>query len=377
MKNLKNKTLTYKKMLKMRVPKSIYKKYYLNIIQYSTFVFFTKLYEKIILGIISIFAHFLIRASSQSQKAKRKKVVLNVFEKFWANDYNFVWLSTAFYMLISFVSVIYIVNFLNISINDNIHAFTNYVSPFYQNAVANGNASESVFQSLFNITIFNKFIPGSDLYFSPQNNVIVNSTLNKLYSLIPGSFVAIPSLYIAAGGYGKLITSFNVIYSHERIGTYWGNKVKGLFLVIVVSVILWGLSTIHIFVQARVFISHSLIDSAFNDFLYILFTIIFFVLTFLFLFKLTPSFKLNFNSIYRGMIISTTPTVLLVIIYTYLNKLFSYSKYGAAVGFFFSIGFFVNWYVYFMFLGIIFNNAYYKSYISTRTMPKRIHAWLF
>ncbi|MCU9932161.1 hypothetical protein NW733_05945 [Mycoplasmopsis felis] len=89
-----------------------------------------------------------------------------------------------------------------------------------------------------------------------------------------------------------------------------------------------------------------------SDFAYLSFIILFFVFSFLFLFKEGPSFKLSYKSIYRGVFVSFLPSLFLVIIYTYLNKILNYSKYGAAVGFFFSIGFFINWYVYFMFLGL-------------------------
>ncbi|MGZ9756082.1 YhjD/YihY/BrkB family envelope integrity protein [Mycoplasma sp. 246B] len=374
----KNKPLSYKKLIKMRIPKKIYKRFYLNIVYFATFDFFYWIYEFFIKGIISIFAFVLIRSYNQNQKVKRRKVVNYVYDKFSSSEYNFIWLSTAFYMLISFVSVIYIVYFLNITINDNIGSFTNYVDSFYKETVENKDGNTSTFQALFNVTIFNKFIPGGDLYFNPSpGKMQVNSLLQKLYTLIPGSFVALPALYIAAGGYGKLIISYNVIYSHEKVGTYWGNKAKGLFIVLGVAIILWAMSTLNIFIQARLFNAHRLDGSGVNDLLYIIFTIIFFILIFLYLFKFVPSFKINFKGIYKGVIISALPSVILVIAYTYLSRLFTNNNYGAAVGFFFSIGFFVNWFVYFMFLGITFNNAYYKSYINTRTIPKKTLAWWF
>nr|WP_254616026.1 YhjD/YihY/BrkB family envelope integrity protein [Mycoplasma sp. OR1901] len=230
---------------------------------------------------------------------------------------------------------------------------------------------------MFNNIIFNKFIPGGQQYFSNNEGVeVVDNTLSKLYSLIPGSFIAVPSLYISAGGYGKIITAYNYMFSHDKVGTYWGNKLKGLFLVFAVSILLFIFTNIYILIYA------SMIRSGLDkthwvlDLFYLFLSLIFFLVSFLVLFRLTPSFKLRFNSIWRGAIISTIPTFVLLIIYTYLNKIISYSKFGSAVGFFFTVGFFVNWFSYFMFLGITFNEAYYKNYISTRTIPKKVYFWL-
>ncbi|WP_322900779.1 YhjD/YihY/BrkB family envelope integrity protein [Mycoplasmopsis felis] len=370
MKNLNNKILNYKKITKRKVPKIIYKEYYENIIPRNPFVFLEKIYEFFIKSIISIFANILIISRTENAKIKRKRVILNIFELFNSKQYNFIWLSITFYMLISFVAVIFIVNFLNLVINDNITTFKNLVSNLVKKQEL--NTQYSTFQSLFNNIVFNKFIPGGEIFLS-LDEIDVSSNF-KLYSWIPGSVIALPSLYISAGGYGKLVTAFNTIYYHKKTGTFIGNKLKGLYLVLGISFLLWFFSTLYIFSQASIYNNHQTLSYGLSDFAYLSFIILFFVFSFLFLFKEGPSFKLSYKSIYRGVFVSFLPSLFLVIIYTYLNKILNYSKYGAAVGFFFSIGFFINWYVYFMFLGIVFNSSYYKSYVSSHTIPKKIYS---
>ncbi|WP_036430999.1 YhjD/YihY/BrkB family envelope integrity protein [Mycoplasmopsis felis] len=370
MKNLNNKILSYKKITKRKVPKIIYKEYYENIIPRNPFVFLEKIYEFFIKSIISIFANILIISRTENAKIKRKRVILNIFKLFNSNQYNFIWLSITFYMLISFVAVIFIVNFLNLVINDNITTFKNLVSNLVKKQEL--NTQYSTFQSLFNNIVFNKFIPGGEIFLS-LDEIDVSSNF-KLYSWIPGSVIALPSLYISAGGYGKLVTAFNTIYYHKKTGTFIGNKLKGLYLVLGISFLLWFFSTLYIFSQASIYNNHQTLSYGLSDFAYLSFIILFFVFSFLFLFKEGPSFKLSYKSIYRGVFVSFLPSLFLVIIYTYLNKILNYSKYGAAVGFFFSIGFFINWYVYFMFLGIVFNSSYYKSYVSSHTIPKKIYS---
>ncbi|AMD81263.1 hypothetical protein MCANUFG4_01238 [Mycoplasmopsis canis UFG4] len=371
--NLNIKKNNYKKLLKLKYKKSHLRSFYSNIIYPDKFVFINKIYENIMKGIISFFASFLIFARSQNDKTKRNKVVHQVYSSYDSKEFNFIWLSTIFYILISFVPVIYIVSFLNLTINDSIPSFVSYVNPLVKTKFP--NSTENIFQSLFNALVFERFIPGGNSYFITEAKQELG-TLGKIYALIPGSFIAIPSLYISSGGYGKLISAYNYIFSHNKIGSYWGNKIKGLGIVITVSILLWVFSTVNIFAQTSLWNTYGENNKWLSDLLYLLFAFLFLFFLFLILFKITPSFKMKFKDSFRGSLISTLPTFILVVIYTYLYKLISYDKFGSAVGFFFSVGFFINWYIYFMFLGIIFNNAYYKNYVSSRTIPKKVYAFL-
>ncbi|WP_117275500.1 YhjD/YihY/BrkB family envelope integrity protein [Mycoplasmopsis edwardii] len=371
--SLKTRKRNYKKLVRLKNKKGYLREYYSNIIYPEKFIFITKIYENLMKSIISFFASILIFAITPADKIKRNKVVHQVYRSYDSKEFNFIWLSTIFYILISFVPVIYIVSFLNITINDSIPKFTDYVMPYAKEKVP--NISSNIFQTLFNTIIFDKFIPGGNLYFAAENKQPINSFF-KIYALIPGSFIALPSLYISSGGYGKLISAYNYIFSHNKTGSYWGNKVKGLGIVITVSLLLWLFSTLNIFLQTSIWLKYKESVKWLSDLVYLLFVFMFIFVLFLVLFKITPSFKIKFKDSFRGSLISSIPTFILVVIYTYLYKLISYDKFGSAVGFFFSVGFFINWYIYFMFLGIIFNNAYYKNYVSSRTIPKKVYAWV-
>lgn len=84
-------------------------------------------------------------------------------------------------MLISFVAVIFIVNFLNLVINDNITTFKNLVSNLVKKQEL--NTQYSTFQSLFNNIVFNKFIPGGEIFLS-LDEIDVSSNF-KLYCEFP------------------------------------------------------------------------------------------------------------------------------------------------------------------------------------------------
>ncbi|UUM20600.1 YihY/virulence factor BrkB family protein [Mycoplasma sp. 2045] len=352
-----NANTDYNKLIKLKnVTKKTKKTFHQNLIFPERFTFFSKIYEFIIKKcLIRFFASILIWVRNESDHRKRLKVVDNVYSKFTSSEYNFIWLSTAFYLLISFVPVIYVVFLLNI--------FFGFI-PGYNNLVG------SNFQDNFITIIMSRFIPGSQNYLQSIQMKDQGTSAFNLQALLPNIFLFLSSLYISSTGYGKLISANNYIYKHNKIGSYWGNKIKGLFLVLFVSILFWFFSTIDIIIETKITEKYNG-TIWLNTFVYILISFVFVFVMLVGLFKLIPSFKLTIKSIYKGAILSTTPIVLLVLLFKTINQHINYDKYGGPVGFFLTIAFFINWVVYFMFLGIAFNNAYYKNYISERTITKR------
>ncbi|SJZ44882.1 YhjD/YihY/BrkB family envelope integrity protein [Mycoplasmopsis verecunda] len=347
----------YTKLTKSRYKNRDIKKFaHQNLILPDRFAIFLVIYEFLIKRVlITFFAKLLLRAKNESENRKRIKVVDNVYNNFTSKEYNFIWLSSAFYLLISFVPVIYIVYILNLFAS-NIPWFYDFVG--------------KDFGAEFSSRTLGRFLPGSQSYLL---NIINDPTATfSIKAILPNLLLFLSSLYISSTGYGKLVASSNYIYEHYKMGTYWGNKIKGLFLVLMVSVLFWAFATADIIIEKK--INHSA-DYWLNIVIYFIITTLFILSLLLMLFKLIPSFKLNFKSIYKGAILSSTPIILLVLLFNTLNQYFNYDKFGGVVGFFFTIAFFINWFVYFMFLGITFNNAYYKNYISTRTINKK--QWIF
>ncbi|WLP85756.1 YhjD/YihY/BrkB family envelope integrity protein [Mycoplasma seminis] len=346
----------YAKLVKYKNKNNAIKKaYHQNLIWPDRFTIFLTLYEFLIKNIlITLFAKLLLRARNENESRKRIKVIDNVYKNFTSKEYNFIWLSSAFYLLISFVPVIYIVYILNMFVS-YIPAFNDFVG--------------KEFQKHFLELILGRFIPGSQEYLL---NIGSNSSEGfTLKTILPNLILFLSSLYISSTGYGKLVSSSNYIYEHYKMGTYWGNKIKGFFLVFVVSIIFWIFATADIMTEKAILLRHQNNKIWLNEFVYFIYTTTFFIVLLITLFKLIPSFKLSIKSVYKGALLSATPTILLVLLFNSLNKYFNYDKFGGTVGFFFTIAFFINWFVYFVFLGITFNNAYYKNYISTRTINKR------
>ncbi|AKA50070.1 YihY/virulence factor BrkB family protein [Mycoplasmopsis gallinacea] len=362
----RKKTLNYKELVKINKKRKVFKDFHLNLIWPEKFDAIEKFYEKIIKFFIKIVSTIFIRVRDENEGEKKKNVINTVYKDFSSRQYNFIWLSTAFYLLISFVPVIYVVFLLN--------NLTVSITPFI-------GLSSSKFQESFGSIILGRFMPGSVKYLIGIQDFQENSNVASYATLIPKLLLLGSALYISSEGYAKLISSCNFIYDHKKIGTFIGNKLKGFFLVLFVSVLLWFFSTFHILVDAlmakNIFDKDSSVFSIVREVHFIMMSFIFFVILFIGLFQLAPSFKQKMNSVYRGAIISALPITILAIIFSSINKLFSYDKFGGAVGFFLTIAFFINLFTYFMFLGITFNKAYYSNFISGRTISKKSFFYYF
>ncbi|QCZ36660.1 YhjD/YihY/BrkB family envelope integrity protein [Mycoplasma nasistruthionis] len=356
----KNKPTDYKKLISLKNKRKKFKNFHSNLIFPDRFLIVEKIYQFIVKDlIISFFAFILLYfKEAKSPRKRRKKVIDTVYARFVSKEYNFIWLSTAFYLLVSFVPVIYIVYLINLFLSN---------MDWYNNAIG------SEYQNYFFNLILGRFLAGANNYLGEISISLSKTDELSWHTLLPWLLLFLSALYISSSGYEKLVSANNYIYDHYKIGTYWGNKFKGLLLVLFVAFWLWFISTLDILIEKQfvTIVDNNIQTSFANNLIYIIFTIIFFYTLMLGLFKFAPSFKNNFSYLNKGAILAAVPIILLVLLFQTINSYFSYSKFGSVVGFFLSIAFFINWFAYFMFLGITFNDAYYKNYISARTINKK------
>lgn len=111
-----------------------------------------------------------------------------------------------------------------------------------------------------------------------------------------------------------------------------------------------------------------------NIFFYISFDIylfIFLYIGFILIYKLTPSFKNPLTSVLPGVLITTLPNLVFISVFGHLISNGNYYKNYGIVGAFIYLALFVSSLSYFIFLGIIINEAYYKTYYSSYTTAKR------
>ncbi|VEU76420.1 YihY/virulence factor BrkB family protein [Mycoplasmopsis columboralis] len=374
MKDLKTKN-PYKKLLSFKYRKRKYYNWSINLLWDDPFKYLGLWFDFILKLVIYVFSWFLtfpgfrylkllIPGKNQSFEAlekinalhrKRRGVVDIVFAKFVSKEFNFTWLTIAFYFLISFIPIIYIIFNLNMLLG----------------FVVYGNSeNQSVFKERFINGTLSNFLPDVTNYVgSVEFFKLTNGSLD-FSALIGNALFFITTLLFASTGYGKLVSAVNYMYDHKKIGTYLGNRAKGMGLVFLVSILLWGFSNLQTFTEAIVTGDFNLSahkSPTLSKLFFVFWTSAFILSLFILIFKLAPSFQIKIRHILRGAIFATIPNVIFVIVFSFwINNALNYNKYGS-IGFVLTLAFFITWFVNLMFLGILFNQAYYKMFHNQKT----------
>ncbi|UUD36020.1 YihY/virulence factor BrkB family protein [Mycoplasmopsis citelli] len=374
MKSLTTKNV-YKKLLWFKYKRRRYINWSINLIWDDPYKYLGLWFEFILKLIILIFAWFLTFPGFRYLKfliykkkenfetidkinalhRKRRGVVEIVFAKFISKDFNFTWLTIAFYFLISFIPVIYIILNLNLLLGYIVY----------------GNAPEQiVFKERFINATLGSFFPDVPNYVGTVNLFTSDNGSLDSSTLIANSVFFITTLLFASSGYGKLVAAINYMYDHKKVGTYLGNRAKGMALVFMVSILLWAISNLQTLTESMVTGDFNLSQRhspTLTKAFFIFWTFMFLLVLFIALFKFAPSFQIKFHHILRGAIFSTVPNLVFVMIFSFwINETLNYDRYGS-IGFVLTLAFFITWFVNLMFFGILFNQAYYKMFHNQKT----------
>ncbi|ADE19775.1 YihY/virulence factor BrkB family protein [Mycoplasma crocodyli] len=306
------------------------------------------LYEIIIKFIIKLILYATYFWTFRKSKEKMNAMINRAYIKFSSREFIFIPAASSFYLLVSFVPVI-IMNYLILSL-------FNFASV------------QNIFNRYFLDIILPKMIPGIETVIS-----FLTTELNGTQAIISLIFLAVTCLWVSSAGYGKIIASQNYIYNHKYLGTNLGNRLKGLIVVLIIAILLSF--TVIFTMGLDIMISgyeilNKKVDHNSTIVLFIINSFLFLYLGFILLFKYSPSFKLTFRSINSGALIASIPTWLLVSIFASIAKISDFNKYGP-LGIFMYLSIFISMFTYFMYLGIIVNEAYFKTFISQRTEQKK------
>ncbi|QBF34687.1 YihY/virulence factor BrkB family protein [Mycoplasmopsis phocirhinis] len=328
-------------------PKKMYKSYKKiikktwvsrNIIQNENNTFW--LFEKSVKFFLMLILFIATPKTSWKNKSKSNELIDRTYQKFTAKESTFIPISLSFYFLISFVPILTIVIVLLSFING--------------------------YNTVFLDVILSRIIPGVKSILN-----IPNFKINQGVQYTTIGILLFGSTWLASSGWGRFIYSQNYIYGHENLGNFLLNRVKGFFIVIGISIYLFITSLIYIsvykLVSPRLSVTGELIYF-YTSFMIYLIVILYF--GFSLIYKLTPSFKLPWNSVLPGVLLTTIPNMIFIGVFGYLTSLINYSQYGA-VGTFMYIALFVSSLSYFIFIGLIVNESYYKTYYSNYTIAKK------
>ncbi|UUM25576.1 YihY/virulence factor BrkB family protein [Mycoplasmopsis agalactiae] len=332
-KNVKKMNRTYNKMLK----KSLFSKNILSVKKSKT-----SLLEIVIKFFIKIIMLIAVPIRLKKNKNKLSELVGRVYKRFTSREFVFIPVSFAFYSLVSFIPII-----MSVSVAISL--------------------IPGDFSSLFNDEILRRIIPGLESFI----NSIPQTWNAKTYILIITLFLA--SLIISSSGFGKFTYSINYIYKHETTGNYFFNRLKGFLIVVCIALYIFISSLLYLSVY-KLFGVHKASDLGRSIYFYIVFSLYLMLNLYVglsLLFKVSPAFKVPWSSLLPGVLIASLPTMVFITIFGYLTSLIDYYKFGI-FGIFMYIALLVSTMSYFMYLGIITNAAFYKTFYSRYTVAKKI-----
>ncbi len=204
-----------------------------------------------------------------------------------------------------------------------------------------------------------KIIPG----FSNDYNVWSNDSAPKITVFI---IFFLSALWMGAGGFANIVYTQSYIYSHKTFGNFLTNRLKGFFLVLIISITLY-LSALSYLGIVNIFsITHERWSS--NILLFIWIVITLFIIISL-IFKFGPKFKISWKQIAPGLLLTTLPISLITSVFGGLGGYLNYDKFGI-LGAILYLLLYIFIFVYLVYLGIITNAAYLKTYFTTQTDNK-------
>lgn len=292
------------------------------------------LYEIILKSFIRTILWFVIPKKNKLNKNKNEELINLTYSKISSREFAFIPASTSFTLFISFIPIIAILlGMLRITATN----------------------LDSQFISL----VLSKIIPG----FSNDYNVWSSDSTPKITVFVIFFFSA---LWLGASGFANIIYTQSYIYSHKTFGNYLTNKLKGFFLVLIISITLY-LSAVSYLGIVNIFgIANEKWSS--NILLFFWIAITLFIIISL-IFKFGPKFKLTWKQIAPGLLLATAPIVLITSVFGGLGGYLKYDKFGI-LGAILYLLLYIFIFVYLVYLGIITNAAFLKTYFTTKTDNK-------
>lgn len=310
--------------------------------------------ERLIKFLIYICLRLAIPPKRWKNPEKNYEIIDRTYKIIMSPDFVFIPSSIAFYLIMAFMPIISIITI------------------FYQ---IPGINELFLFEGkdLLKDTL-SKFIPGISLIIDQLKEL---SNLSRTNSFLTESvfgtsiFSLLVSTWIASNGVSQLIFTQSHIFEHKFVGGYWSNKFKGMLIVFLLSFLLFLGLFINVAIQRQ--IGFSSISQSSKNFILTIFTVI--ILFFglfglsIFIFKYSPRFKIKIRHILPGATVTTIPSALFLAIFSSITSLFSYGAYGT-IGtiMYVSMGSLII--TYFVFVGIIANASYHKTFVGTKVQNK-------
>ncbi len=309
----------------------------------------TPISEKIVKFMIYIALRLVIKPSKWKDPQKNFEIINRTYTRVMSSDFIFIPSSIAFYLIMSFMPIVTAVFFIY-----TIPGFSNFIE-------IDGRDSISA--------ILGKFIPGIEVIIKSLRDALPDLNISK--DAIPVLFFLIITIWIAAGGFAKIIYTQSYIYGHRFLGGYWMNKFRGMWLVIQLTIALALGLLLNVVIDGAIG-RLPINDLAKDAIRYIVLIILLFILIFsmfIVFYKFSPRFKIKFRHILPGAMVSALPITLFLTFFGLITSLWSYDQYGV-IGTVMYIGMTSLIITHCIFMGITTNAAYYKTFVGVKVPTK-------
>ncbi|UUD37008.1 Ribonuclease BN-like family [Mycoplasmopsis californica] len=299
------------------------------------------LLETVIKFFIKVILLVSIPKKRKLNKNKNKELINTTYSQISSKEFKFIPSSTSFHFLVAFVPIISMV--------------------FGLLYLTNTDLAES-----FKENVLGRIIPGIEKTIEGTSFIG-----NKISNISAFAIIFASSLFLGSSGFSNLIFTQNYIYKHKNMGNIITNRFKGILIVGSITIFIYlsaltYLITIKLFHLGKNLSSFKLVWSYIFLSFWVIGTLF---LGILLLFKMSPTFKLKWKQIIPGVIIASVPMILFTIIFGFISSLFDYGKYGI-IGTLLYLSVFIYVLTYFMYLGMIANASYLRTYFTIRTQSK-------
>ncbi|MGL6125129.1 MAG: YhjD/YihY/BrkB family envelope integrity protein [Metamycoplasmataceae bacterium] len=318
-------------------------------------------FDKIVKMIILVSLKLTLNKRILTNSIKKREFINTTYENMSSPKFNFIPAGLGLYLFFSMIPV-------SIIVISTISAISKIPS------LTGGN--DLGWDIILRHDILTKIIPGVDSLLividtDDVNNIFFNTTIILLL---------LSSIWFSSKGLSKFIDSQSAIYDHIDQTNFIIKRLRGIMMVPIISIffIISLLSLIPLLALYQKYWppispTERIFGWEYETLFYFTMLIYLTVWSYIgvgLLFRFSPLFKLKWNEISPGIVITIIPTIIFIMSFGYISSLIDYTKYGAIGTFLYSITF-VLVLSYFLYAGILINASYYKTFFSQRIVPKK------
>lgn len=289
---------------------------------------------------------------------KNFEIIDRTYKKITSNDFAFIPSSIAFYIVISFAPILLIISAI-------------YQIPGFEEFFKDLNGTEDPIKN-----ILGGFLPGINGVIDTMKTEIGKLSFSSWTGWLGFLLFMLPTLWVAASGFAKLIYTESYVFQHKYIGNYWVNKMRGLMMVLLITFVLAFALSINVFIEIRITnLPWTKTGKQVLKYFYLICSLGILLFSGISIFfKISPRFKIKLRHTLPGGMVSALPTVVFFSVFGAIvnNKVVDYSKFGV-IGFIMYLALASFWFTYFVYLGMITNASYHKTFVT----PNVMHKWPF